>query len=73
MTDIAVDSKSYPCTIQMTIKQFKTDPFRKGVQLFLGRTEHQICPIKGILPYLALRGNKPGALFIPEHNKFLTR
>ena len=32
--DIAVDSKSSPTTIQVTIKQSKTDPFRQGVQLW---------------------------------------
>ena len=31
--DIAVDSKSNPTTVQVTIKQLKTDPFRQGVQL----------------------------------------
>ena len=62
VTDIAVDCKTYPCTIQVTIKQSKTDPFMKGVQLFLGRIEHQICSIKRILLYLALRGYKPGDL-----------
>ena len=51
----------------------KNDLFRKGVQLFLGQTEHRIYPIKGILPYLALRGNKPAPLFITQDNKFLTR
>ena len=73
VTDIAVDSKTSPSVIQVSIKQSKTDPFRKGVQLFLGRTDHHICPVKGILPYLALRGTKPGPLFITQDNKFLTR
>ena len=40
VTDIAVDSKTSPSVIQVTIKQSKTDPFRKGVQLFLGQTDH---------------------------------
>ena len=73
VTDIAVDSKTSPSVIQVAIKQSKTDPFRKGIQLFLGRIDHHICPVKGILPYLALQGTKPGPLFITQDNKFLTR
>ena len=43
----------------MRIKQSKTDPFCVGVYLFLGKTDEVICPIKGILPYLAIRGSMP--------------
>ena len=56
VADIAIDSKTSPSVIQVTIKQSKTNPFRKGVRLVLGQTDQQICPAKEILPYLALRG-----------------
>ena len=36
--DIAVDHPSRPLFVCVTIKQSKTDPFRKGVDLFIGRT-----------------------------------
>ena len=61
--DVAVDSTSSPSTIQVTIKQSKTDPFRQGVQLHLGKTGTDICPVYAILPYLAIRGPKPGPLY----------
>ena len=55
VNDIAIDSADSPSLIQVSIKQSKTDPFRKGVQLFLAKTGKNICPITAIMPYLALR------------------
>ena len=55
------------------IKQSKTDPFHQGVYIYLGRTDNNICPIKAILPYLALRGNVSGPLFMLKNGKILTR
>ena len=71
--DIALDSRTTPTIIWVTIKQSKTDPFRKGVRLCLGRTESVVCPIKALLPYLAIWGSAPGALFISERGAPLTR
>ena len=63
-SDIAIDNKESPSVIQVAIKQSKTDPFRNGVQLYLGKTGKDICPVTAILPYLALRGASAGPLFI---------
>ena len=71
--DVAIDSSTAPTVIRISIKQSKTDPFRKGIQLFLGTTDHIICPIKAILPYLTQRGSKPGPLFVTNNNTPLTR
>ena len=71
--DIAIDNHITPSTIRVRIKQSKTDPFREGVYLFLGKTDQIICPVNGILPYLAIRGNMPGPLFVMENKKPLTR
>lgn len=43
--DIAVDNPSSPSIVQVTIKQSKTDPFRKGISLFLGKTSTDLCPV----------------------------
>lgn len=66
-------NKESPSVIQVTIKQSKTDPFRHGVQLYLGKTGKDICPVMAILPYLALRGASAGPLFILSDGSFLTR
>ena len=71
--DIAIDNHITPSTIRVRIKQSKTDPFRESVYLFLGKTDKVICPIKGILPYLAIRGSTPGPFFVMENKKPLTR
>ena len=73
LPDIAIDNRLSPSVVQVKIKQSKTDPFRQGVQLYLGRTDEDICPITGILPYLAIRGAKPGPLFVLEDGTYLTR
>ena len=36
--DVAVDDPTHPSMIQITIKQSKTDPFRKGIDLYVGKT-----------------------------------
>ena len=45
--DIAVDDPVNPQTqiISVFIKQSKTDPFRRGINLFLGRTSSDLCPV----------------------------
>ena len=64
--DVALDSR-------LNIKQSKTDLFRKGAKLCLGRTESVVCPVKTLLPYLAVRGSAPGPLFLSEDGVPLTR
>ena len=73
LEDISVDNRSNPSTIWLTIKQSKTDPFRIGVKLCLARTHSVVCPVKAILPYLAIRGSSPGPLFIFSDGSYLTR
>lgn len=73
LQDISVDSRESPTRIQVRIKQSKTDPFRQGCTLCLGKTGKDICPISAILPYLAKRGARQGPLFIMANGTFLTR
>jgi len=49
------------------------DPFHRGIDIYMGATGDSICPFRGILPYLALRSNCPGPLFIFKDDKSLTR
>ena len=72
-TDIAVDDPVNPTFIRVTIKQSKTDPFRQGVQLFLGRTRTDLCPVAAMLSYLDVRGPGPGPLFRFGDSAGLTR
>ena len=72
-SDVAVDNRDSPTMVVISIKQSKTDPLRKGVQITLGATQDDVCPIKAIMPYLAIRGSQPGPLFLTKDNHFLTQ
>ena len=72
--DVSVDDHNNPQLLRVTIKQSKTDPFRRGVDIYLGATGTTLCPIKAMLPYLALRPKHfNGPLFILENGHGLTR
>ena len=72
-SDIAVDNTSNPRTMSIRIKQSKTDPFRLGVTIFVGRTDTTLCPVAALLSYLALRGPGEGPLFRFRDGQALTR
>ena len=64
LDDISVDCRGNPLALRLRLKHSKTDPFRRGVSIYLGTTENNLCPVKGILPYLAMRGSCSGPLLI---------
>jgi len=57
--NIVLDDLKNPTGLQVNIKQSKTDPFQKGVTLYIGRT--------------SLRGCQPGPLFLFQSWKPLMR
>ena len=71
--DVSLDSQDNPQMLRVSIKQSKTDPFCKGVDIHLGATGHSLCPIRGILPYLTLIGSCRAPLFLLEGGRGLTR
>ena len=71
--DISVDSLTNPQHLQVRLKSSKTDPFRTGVDVFVGRTNSSLCPVAAVLAYLARRGPRPGPLFFFANGKPLTR
>ena len=64
--DVAADSLTDPSFIQLSLKGSKTDPFRKGVTITIGKTGELLCPVQALCNYLLLRGNSQGPLFIQE-------
>lgn len=72
-SDIAIDDPEKPSVLRVRIKASKTDPFRKGVDVYLGRTNKDLCPLEAILPYLAIRGDKQGFLFQFQDGRLLTK
>ena len=71
--DVAIDDPANPAILKVRIKASKTDPFRKGVDIYLGRTNKDLCPLEAILPYLAMRGDQQGFLFQFKDGRLLTK
>ena len=71
--DIAVDNKKSPSRLFVLIKHSKTDPFRQGVTLVLGRTGKLLCPVAAMMHYLSIRGSCSGPLFRFGDGSLLTR
>ena len=73
LADVSIDDPGNPKVVRVHIKASKTDPFRKGVHVFLGHTSDQLCPVAALLAYMAIRGRIPGPLFYMANGAFLTR
>ena len=73
LSDLALDSHTEPTMFCIRIKQSKTDPFRQGVDVFLGRTDAHICPVRALTQYIGTRSSAPGPLFLLNNGTPLTR
>ena len=73
LADISVDNHTNPSYIQVFLKVSKTDQFRKGVSITLGKTDDELCPVASVLSYIALRGNSQGPFFIFKDRRHLTK
>jgi len=71
--DIAIDNVKSPTLLQVHLKASKTDPFREGVDVYVGKSGNDICPISAMSVYLSSRGGQDGPLFLFEDGTFLTK
>ena len=71
--DIAFDSVVAPTCLRVRIKASKTDPFRKGCFLHIGRGSYPLCAIRALVAYLAIRGSAQGPLFLLCDGRPLSR
>ena len=72
-SDISFDSHSDPTIVRILLRQSKTDPFRRGVAIYLGRTGRDLCPVTALLAFIAIRPEVNGPLFVFKDGSFLTR
>lgn len=63
-SDVAVDSHSSPSMLSVHLRRAKTDPFGRGVTLYLGRSGSEVCPVAAVLNYLVTRPAPDGPLFV---------
>ena len=61
--DVALDSLVAPTTAQVCIKSSKTDPYRRGVLVYLGKTANELCPMVAIAAYMVIRRRAAGPFF----------
>ncbi len=61
--DVRLGAGSPPQMVQVHLKSSKTDPFRRGVTVCLGRTGNILCPVNAIAAYLVARGREAGPFF----------
>ena len=71
--DVKLDAASNPTRAEVSIKSSKTDPFRHGVVIHLGKTDNALCPVVALASYLAIRGSSSGPFFKFKDGSFLTR
>ncbi len=71
--DIRVDDASNPQYLEIYLKASKTDPFRQGVSVVIGKTDNDICPVSAGLAYMVSRGSSPGQFFRFVDGRGLTR
>ena len=60
ISDMSVDDRENPSMVCVVLRQSKTDPFRKGISIYLGRTYADLCPVAAILAYIAVRPSITG-------------
>ncbi len=65
--DVSVDDIVAPKLLRVHLKCSKTDPFRKGVDVFVGKMDNRLCPVTAMLAYLA------GFLFRFTDGRLLTK
>ena len=72
-SDVTVDSLQDPLALTIRLKMSKTDPFRVGVDVCIGRTDCDLCPVAAVLAYMVLRGRGKGPFFRFKDGSPLTR
>ena len=71
--DVAVDSHTNPTLLKVKLRRAKTDPFGKGVEIYMGKTDTSLCPVSAILSYMAVRPKMEGPLLVHANGAPLSR
>ena len=71
--DVCLDNTTDPQFLEVTIKASKTNPFRQGVQVYVGRTNIDLCPVVAVLSCMVYRGTDTGPFFWYARIRTLTK
>ncbi|KAK3730981.1 hypothetical protein QZH41_020373, partial [Actinostola sp. cb2023] len=72
VSDLAFDNLTEPSCLRVLVKASKTDPFRKGCRVHIGRGRFPLCAVSAIAVYLNIRGDSPGPLFLLDDGRPLS-
>ena len=61
--DVATDDLSTPSALKIHLKRSKCDQLSKGMDIFIGSSGNDICPVAAMLAYIASRGNGEGPFY----------
>ena len=66
--DVELIPPTAPTSIRVFLRRAKADSFGKGVNIFLGQSLNEICPVTALSNYMSRRPSRPsqGPLFIHE-------
>ena len=73
VVDISVDSDSHPDCLRVRIKASKTDRYRKGCFIHIGKGSFPLCALQALMAYLVVRGNSGDPLFLFHDGRPLSR
>ena len=71
--DMVVDNPQTASMVRYHLKQSKTDQAGQGVDIILGRTGLDLCPVTAVLSYVAARGGRAGPFFLTTAGVPLTK
>ena len=70
---MAVDDRDSPSMVQIHLKTSKVDQFGQGVDVVLGCTGRELCPVQALTHYLRIRGSSAGPFFVARDGRTLTK
>ena len=73
VSEVAINSRSAPTAVRLRLRRAKTDPFGRGIEIYLGVSGTAVCPVAALMRYLAVRPPGDGQLFVWENSRPLTR
>ena len=59
--------------LRVFLKRSKTDQYGRGVEVFIGATDDDLCPVRAVHSYTSLRGTGAGAFFCTAEGTPLTK
>ena len=71
--DVALDRHQAPSMVQFHLKKSKTDQLGKGVDVVVGATGDDLCPVKAITSFVEARGSNPGPFFQDPEGTIATK